>query len=78
MFLNVKNRRKDKPSQKLNHKYWRFFLIEEKTTNNTYKLRLLSFMKIHSVFNTDRLKSYYKDVSTKQETYLKVVKEIEE
>ena len=35
-------------------------------------------MKIHSIFNTDRLKSYYENVLTEQETYSKVVKEIKE
>ena len=35
-------------------------------------------MKIHSIFNTDRLKSYYGNVFTEQETYLEVVERIEE
>ena len=35
-------------------------------------------MKLYSIFNTDRLKSYYENVSIKQETDLEVVKEIEE
>ena len=52
--------------------------MKEKTINNIYKLKLLDFMKIHSIFNTDRLKSYYENVLTKQETYLEVIEEIEE
>ena len=35
-------------------------------------------MKLHSIFNTNKLKSYYGNVFTKQETYLKIVKEVEE
>ena len=61
----------------MNHKYWEPFQIEEKIINNTYKLRLPNFMKIHSIFNTDRLKSYYENVFTEQETYLEIIKEIE-
>ena len=35
-------------------------------------------MKIYLIFNINRLKSYYENVFTKQETCLKVIKEIEE
>ena len=35
-------------------------------------------MKIYSIFNIDRLKSYYGNVLTEQKTYLKVIKEIKE
>ena len=76
--MNVKNKRKDELFQKLNYKYWRLFLIKEKITNNIYKLKLSSFIKIYSIFNTDRLKLYYENVLTKQETCLEVVKEVKE
>ena len=35
-------------------------------------------MKLHLVFNFDRLKPYYGNVLTTQEASLKVVKEVEE
>ena len=35
-------------------------------------------MKLYSIFNSNRLKSYYENVSTIQETSLEVVEEIEE
>ena len=35
-------------------------------------------MKIYSIFNTNRLKSYYEDVLTRQKIDSKVIKEIEE
>ena len=35
-------------------------------------------MKIHLIFNTDRLKLYYEDVPTEQKVNSKVVEEIEE
>ena len=34
-------------------------------------------MKLHLVFNTDRLKLYYGNVSTEQKVNSKIVKEIE-
>ena len=45
---------------------------------NIYKLKLLKFMKIYSIFNFDKLKSYYENVFTIQEVNSKVVKEVEE
>ena len=35
-------------------------------------------MKLYLIFNTDKLKLYYENVFTKQETYLEVVKKIKE
>ena len=35
-------------------------------------------MKLYSVFNTNRLKPYYENVFTKQETNLEVIKEVKE
>ena len=35
-------------------------------------------MKIYSIFNTDRLKLHYENISIEQETYSKVVEKIEE
>ena len=46
--------------------------------NNTYKLKLSSFIKIHFIFNTNRLKIYYENVFIEQETCLEVIKEIKE
>ena len=35
-------------------------------------------MRLYLIFNTNRLKSYYENVSIKQETNSEIVKEIEE
>ena len=78
VFLGAKNKRKDRPSQKLDHKYWGPFQVEEKTTGNTYKLKLPKSMKIHPVFNTDRLKPYYGNAPTEQEANPEVVEGVEE
>ena len=39
--------------------------VKEKTIKNTYKLKLLKFIKLYLIFNTNRLKLYYENVSIK-------------
>ena len=59
IYLDVKNVRKDRLNKKLDHKYWGLFQVKEKINNYSYKLKLSRSMRIHLIFNTNRLKSYY-------------------
>ena len=77
MYLNVKNVRKDRPNKKLNHKYWGPFQIEEKINEYSYKLKLPISMKIHPIFNTDQLKSYYEKTSKVKRNQSEVIEEVE-
>ena len=61
VWLDAKNLRTDRPSQKLSDKRYGPFKIVDIISPHAYKLELPPTMKIHPVFHTVRLRPYYPD-----------------
>jgi hypothetical protein len=59
VYLEKRGTRKNRPSIKLNYKYWGPFPIKNKPKPNSYELELSISLKIHPVFYTSKLKKHY-------------------
>jgi hypothetical protein len=75
-YLEKRGTRKDRPSVKLDHKYWGSFLVKSKPKPNSYKLELPSSLKVHPVFHTSKLKKHYGELQN-IEPPLYIIKGIE-
>jgi len=53
---------KERPVKKLTEKYIRPYIVEKVVSKNMVKLKLLAFMRIHSVINMSRVVKYRKPV----------------
>jgi len=51
---------KERPVKKLTEKYIRPYIVEKVVSKNMVKLKLLVFMRIHSVINMSRVVKYRK------------------
>jgi len=51
---------KERPVKKLTEKYIRPYIVEKVVSKNMVKLKLLAFMRIHSVINISRVVKYRK------------------
>ena len=53
---------KERPVKKLTEKYIEPYIVEKVVSKNMVKLKLLAFMKMHSVINMSRVVKYRKPV----------------
>lgn len=62
VYLQRVGGQKGRPSPKLDHRYWGPFRIKRQVSPQAYELDLPSSMKVHPVFNTERLKKHYREL----------------
>ena len=63
IYLQTNNIKTKQKSKKLNHKSIKLFIILRNIKNLSYKLKLLTKIKIHSVFHAFMLQQYDQDIS---------------